>query len=530
LIPKEPLMSRGHRSGWKLFVVAVVLWSLIAVPVRAYADGIALPSDPEVWAQLEEGQQIAVVRLEEERSVQVDLFVSMLDRSGEAHRVAFLLPLGLDAERFAVEETTSRSFDERVTEELDTILREETRGAIRHRTTIRLSLLSGTLLINGGWSWPIWYLALLSGCAADIEPVGTFETPSSSIEVYDTGELADLTAFVESADLDPSVREVLERVRGQHVAVVNLRTVASPSGGAVGDALEGQPGIHMRWRASVEPASEGSAYAYPLGTGSGWNHPITHTRVYVVAPPSVDFDIAYPPVGEDLSGYERRGLLRLSPKILEARDRAFAVENASGSFGRVWRVTYHKSNASEDIRIFLVGADPGEGRGFLEQERLERILRIVTLPASLLLSTLIWVLSWRLIMGRFLGTTYGWFSSQLWGEAVGWAMLYPFVNLGALALGAALMALLFLAAGIGGAVLAPGLASYLEAVPMLLGLVLLALTATGAASAFYFGRLRKRTQGLSRWRAAGAYLLVVLLANLLYLALAAGYAALVDVL
>ena len=38
-----------------------------------------------------------------------------------------------------------------------------------------------------------------------------------------------------------------------------------------------------------------ATYKYPLGTGSSWSHPIEVTRVYVVAPPEIQFSGAIPP-------------------------------------------------------------------------------------------------------------------------------------------------------------------------------------------------------------------------------------------
>ena len=53
-------------------------------------------------AQIEEGQQIAVVELAEPSTVHVDLFISMLDRTGQSHQIAFFLPLGINATDFSV--------------------------------------------------------------------------------------------------------------------------------------------------------------------------------------------------------------------------------------------------------------------------------------------------------------------------------------------------------------------------------------------------------------------------------------------
>ena len=63
-------------------VIIIVITSLLVFPSPAKADGGPILSDPELWAQLKEGQQTMVVTLKGNNTVNVNLFVSMLDESG----------------------------------------------------------------------------------------------------------------------------------------------------------------------------------------------------------------------------------------------------------------------------------------------------------------------------------------------------------------------------------------------------------------------------------------------------------------
>ena len=146
----------------RLFLTTALLVSglLLAFPLPAKADGGPIVG-PLLWAQLKEGQQIAVVNLKDSNSAEVDLFVSMLDNTGESHEVVFFVPLGVDVADFRVVEKNSVDFDEDNTEGLDLIL---SKNARRQHETIE-SLFAGTLLVNGAWLLPFWMPVLLSGCA-----------------------------------------------------------------------------------------------------------------------------------------------------------------------------------------------------------------------------------------------------------------------------------------------------------------------------------------------------------------------------
>jgi hypothetical protein len=494
---------------------------LLAWPVSAWADGFPDPSAPELWAQLKEGQQIGVVTLGRDNTAQIDLFVSMLDRTGESHEVVFMIPLGTDSSAFNVTEKTSLQFDETVTEELDQILLRGAKQTASYRRGIIWALLSGTLFVNGAWTWPFWFLWSLAACApgAEVVPVATYETESSQVAIYGVDRDVDLEALLAATGLDSAVKDTLARLRGQQIAVVRLQTQLAPSGTSrPGAEPSGQPGIHLSWVAALggqsrtaksSLASGGPTYTYPLGTGSAWAHPIEWTRVYVVAPPGVDFGVRYPKLGADQSGYVVPILGASRPRILNLSGSAYAVENAVGDFGRVWRVTYVDSNSSEDVVITLLPEVSAETTRALRRVGQGAVLQAVTYVVSLVVAVLLWLVVWRYTMPRVLGMSYNWRESTLYRHALGWALLYPLTN--AVVFGLVLV-LVPLSGGIS----------------ILLGAPMLFVTLLGTLSLIFFARWSLQTLGAPPRRAIGAYVVVAFVSNVLYGIFALAYGTLLG--
>jgi hypothetical protein len=116
-----------------------------------------------------------------------------------------------------------------------------------------------------------------------------------------------------------------------------------------------------------------------------------------------------------------------------------------------------------------------------------------------------WVTAWRVVIPRRLGVPYRWRAGRLYRDALLWAAVYA----GLIALVAAVAWVMAAGAEIG----FPGLC-------LLLPLVLIALAPAGA---YLYARFTAGKLEVTRVRAAVAYLLVVLMANGLYLAFALLY-------
>lgn len=357
---------------------------------------------------------------------------------------------------------------------------------------------------------------LLSGCAG-LAPEATYETDSSQIDIYGLDEDTDLEALINTSGLDPSVQETLSRLKGQRIAIVTLQTQPSLPSDDGPYQPTGQPGIHLAWTTALVPQSGSAAYSYPLGTGSSWAHPIGLTRIYVVAPPGIDFTVQYPTLGTDYSGYSgftQIPFFPLKPRITDHYDTpAYAVDETRGDFGHIWRATYTQSNSAEDIVISL-----GSSGGFITTVRRSLLGWGIVPPLlfGLLMALVLWVVAWRYCMPRMLGIEYRWRGSKLWRDSLTYLGINAAVMLAAAAI----------------AVVAYFLGSFIGMVGFMAGLIVAALVILaalfGVPSILLFLRRHRRRLGVSRGRAATAYIVVVLVANSAYLALAFGYAALVG--
>lgn len=504
-----------RRKKFCLATTFIIASLLLSFPSPAIADGGPIVSGPELWAQLEEGQQTAIVTLKDDNTADVDLFVSLLDSSGQSHEVVFFIPLGTAPTDFSVTEKTSLVFDEELTKKLDEALRE---GA-QSKSNIRLSLLSATLLTNGGWILLLCFPLLLTGCAGGgLAPEETYETESSRVDIYGLDENTDLEALINTTGLDPSVQETLSRLRGQRIAIVTLQTQPPlPSDGSSYPPT-GQPGIHLAWTTALVPQSASATYSYPLGTGSSWAHPIGLTRVYVVAPPGIDFTVQYPRLGADYSGYSgftQIPFFPFKPRITDHYDMsAYAVDETRGDFGHIWRVTYTQSNSAEDVVISLSSSG-----GFIITVR-RSLLGLGIVPIillGLLIALMLWVVAWRYCMPRMLGMEYRWRDSKLWRDS----LIYLGINAAGMLVAVAIAGVVFFLA------LLTGMVGFTA------GLIVAALVISaalfGVPSILLFLRRYQRRLGVSKGRAATAYIVVVLVANFAYLALAFGYAAFLGV-
>lgn len=539
-------LQRGWQGVMTGFLLILTL--VFAVPVRA--DGGPIVSNVKLWAQLEEGQQIAVVRLGEEDTVQVDLFVSLLDASGKSHEITFFLPLGSRPTAFDAVEENSHDFEATQTEDLDDRLDDAGEREETYQQDVRLSLLPGMLLTHGGG---VAWLGLLLGfvdisslppfdttfdniVGGVIAPVATFQTEHSLIELYDIDADTGLEELIATTGLDPAVQETLRRLEGQQIAVITMQTRPAGKAGAHGyPGTPGQPGLHLAWTTRLVPDDEGGSYAYPLGTGSAWARPIELTRVYVVAPPGVDFRVAYPRLGKNRSGYvhvPRTYLTRqhFEPRIMQHTDTpSYAVDQAVGDFGRVWRVTYVQSNAAEDVVVTRVEDLLPEIRTALRRLVIPQWVTEYAWVAGLLAAIAIWVTAWRFVMSRRLGFPYHWLDPKLWGHAVGWAMVYLGSHIALLIIFQLVSAImLYIELGLMAVMESPGPLHLMLPVSMAVCLPLLALTSLGIVSGFLFTLIARYRKSIPWRKAAEAYALVVIVSNVGYGLFALSYLALVG--
>ncbi|MCJ7743896.1 MAG: hypothetical protein MUO99_04970 [Dehalococcoidales bacterium] len=474
-------------------VLACITALIVCIPVKADG-GLLVPYD--LWAQLKEGQQIAVVTLRNDGNAKMDLFISILDKTQQSHDITFFLPLGASTSNFYAVEQNISDFDNDNTRGLDEILRD---GATARQRAVQ-ALFSGTLLSNGGILVPLWTPMLLSGCAAaEPKPEASYQTESSQISIYDISEDTDLQALISTTGLHSSVQDTLSRLVGQQIAVVKMQTHPQTSSGDSSYRNQSEPGLHLSWYSSFVATESGPAYTYPLGTGGAWSKPIDLTRVYVVAPTNADFKVRYPALGSQQSGYDIIEGARIANYYQVP---SYAVDEARGSFGRVWRVTYTQSNPTDDIVITI---KPESVWSRLQNSIAESALPIAFLFA-LIVGLVLWFLSWHYLMPRFLGKYNN-------GRRLQWyfALIYPAINATLIIFPGSILYVFFLI----------GLT-----VPSLAVLFLiLAGVSIGVFELIHGGRL-----GVSRGVATRAFVFVSLASSGAYLILSFAFAKLIGIL
>ncbi len=389
-------------------ILALALGTLLSGTGQVIADGGPVAGS-SLWPHLTEGHQVAVISVKSDREAKIDLFISLLDQSQESHEIVFFLPLGLEASGFLAREKDITSFSRSATDSLDQIIRNDATSDHNAQAV----LFGGSILANGFILAPLWAPMLLSGCAGgSAGPLAEYETASSQIDIFEISQDTNLGELVATAGLPPQVTETLKRLEGQQIAVVRMHTQPDPSAGSSsGNSNSGERGIHFTWKASL---SDGT-FAYALGTGSAWSNPVEMTRVYIVAPPGLDFDVEYPRLGSNQSGYS--GLFG-QPHISSSYDvAAYAIDESRGDFGRVWRAIYTQSNSSEDIMISVHEQSwwSGVQAGFSQ----DPILGVFIF--GIVLGPVLWVVSWKMLMPRLVGAhqpRLQWY----------WAFIYPAIN------------------------------------------------------------------------------------------------------
>ena len=90
-------------------------------------------------------------------TAQVDLFVSILDQTGESHEITYFVPLGTQSAHLDVTEQNSVDFNRALTTDLDISLFRAT----RHNEDIIQGLFAGMFLGNGAILAPLWYPLIL---------------------------------------------------------------------------------------------------------------------------------------------------------------------------------------------------------------------------------------------------------------------------------------------------------------------------------------------------------------------------------
>jgi len=223
------------------------------------------------------------------------------------------------------------------------------------------------------------------------------------------------------------------------------------------------------------------------------------TRVYVVAPPGVDFSVQYPELGVERSGFTRRGAPRIADYYQVS---AYAVDEAVGDFGRVWRATYTQSNAAEDI---IITARPQSWLSKMYVGLQGGSEGPLALIFGFMVALACWLLGWRYLMPRFLGDSYRGNVNKL----LIYALIYTGVNI---------------------ILMLPGLILYLFWVWTGSAIAFIPLLALfGGVSILIFGVWHLKRLSTNTSQAIKAFVLVTLASNGAYLVFSLLYAGLTGI-
>jgi hypothetical protein len=208
--------------------------------------------------------------------------------------------------------------------------------------------------------------------------------------------------------------------------------------------------------------------------------------------------VEYPRLGSDQSGYS--GLFG-SPQIADYYQvPAYAVDEARGDFGRLWRITYTQSNPTEDI---IIAFTPQSGWSRFQSGMAEH-MNLYAFIFALVMGPMLWVLAWIIIMPRVTGG--GKTETSRWYNG----LFYPGIN-----------AIMFVF---------PGTILMLT---LTLGLVLPSLAAIfiifGGMSMLIFWLVQAGRMGVSKNRALLAFVLTGLASGAAYMALALAFASIAGI-
>jgi hypothetical protein len=393
-------------------MVAIAFLALVRIGGVALGDGAPLvPS--RLLRVFSEQSQLAVVEVRADRTVSVDLFISLMDTSRESHEVPFLLPLQTMPDEFTVSEMTLKQFRDRHLQPLHDIMdraqRADSPEAAKNMLGIcALACNPMAVILASPILMPVY--AGARGRAGHLmapAPALSVETKHARAEVYPALKSDELAALARAPDLPATVSQGLKAYVGRPFALIRLRTMPGPN--ATDDAYwrapsDAQPGLHFRF--TQDMLADGGAHVYdsPLGTGKAWELPIKDTQVYVTAPEDFRLAITFP--------------------------RGYRFKLARGIDGRqVHAASYRQMRPDQDVRIRL----RGRGATAFTRARWTRPLRSgLTWAGFPLLAILSWVLAvaairWRDPSLKAMGRWALFWRSWLWAQGVALLVLSPVI-------------------------------------------------------------------------------------------------------
>lgn len=340
---------RWMRGSVACFALAALLWCS-----TAWGDGMLLvPSG--VLNSFTEQSQLALVEVRPDRTVQVDLFISLLDISGQSREVYFLLPLQTMPKEFGAREVTAKRFAEEKLRPLDALLEKAWQERVKDvRRVYALygvsALLSGPLglLWAGPWGLELKWAGAVAGASEPPVPRISVKTEHAKADVYPALKLDELRSLAGLPELPSTVRNALTAYVGRPFALVRLRTVAPtvPIGGrwrVYGEPFgRPEPGVHFTFAQEMlaERGGDVVRYDFPLGTGRGWPNPIELAAVCVTAADHLNLDVRCPDRPAETATLHKVSAMR-------------STVTAAAAGRQLHMATYWGENPKRDVEIRL---------------------------------------------------------------------------------------------------------------------------------------------------------------------------------
>jgi hypothetical protein len=407
------------RGSVACFALAALLWCS-----TAWGDGMLLvPSG--VLNSFTEQSQLALVEVRPDRTVQVDLFISLLDISGQSREVYFLLPLQTMPKEFGAREVTAKRFAEEKLRPLDALLEKAWQERVKDVRRIYAlygasALLSGplALLWAGPWGLELKWAGAVAGASEPPVPRISVKTEHTKADVYPALKLDELRSLASLPELPGTVRNALASYVGRPFALVRLRTVAPtiPVGsrwGVHGESLgRPEPGVHfsVTQKMLAEHGGDVVRYDFPLGTGRGWPNPIELAAVCVTAGDQLNLDVRCPDRPAETATLQKVSAMR-------------STVTAAADGRQLHMATYWGENPKRDVEIRL---RPGPS-AFARAQAMRPWRHLLVWAGFPLLALVCWLIAFKAVVrsdGQMRGREF-WASAALTWVLAQAALLFP---------------------------------------------------------------------------------------------------------
>jgi hypothetical protein len=138
---------------------------------------------------------------------------------------------------------------------------------------------------------------------------------------------------------------------------------------------------------------------------------------------------------------------------------------------------------------------------------------IPNLIIGVFIALIVWVVTWRYLMPLLLGIKYSWSDSKLWSDS----LIYPGINV------------IFILAAASVGVLFSMFAGYMTILSAFFVILMLLPVAFGLPGLIYLITRHQYRMDYNRGKPVLAYIVVILVSNIAYLALGYGYAQLIGI-